>query len=104
MRVEWAGLGLNIRTNVPTVEALRAAVGEILENEKNAIRAKELAEEMAEWVPTGVIAENIDELSQRRGKLPKRNILMMALRNFSSQLYCYRSPLHHCENPTPYLD
>jgi UDP:flavonoid glycosyltransferase YjiC (YdhE family) len=33
MRVEWTGLGVNVRTNMPMVEALRAAVDKVIGNE-----------------------------------------------------------------------
>lgn len=62
MRVEWVGLGVNMRTDVPTVEALRAGVDEVLENENYALKARELAAEMAKWDPISIITDSIDEL------------------------------------------
>lgn len=45
--VQWAGVGIDLRTNQPTVDSLRAAAREILDNPVYSKRAKELALEFA---------------------------------------------------------
>jgi hypothetical protein len=44
------------------VEPLRAAVDEVLEIDRYALKARKFVAEMAKWNLIGVIAENIDEL------------------------------------------
>jgi UDP:flavonoid glycosyltransferase YjiC (YdhE family) len=61
-RAEWAGLGFNLKTGTPTVEALLSAVKEVIENPKYKKRALELEAEMATYDPVGVFAQTIDEL------------------------------------------
>jgi UDP:flavonoid glycosyltransferase YjiC (YdhE family) len=45
--VQWAGVGINLRTNQATAEDLRAAAREVLDNPVYSERAKELALEFA---------------------------------------------------------
>lgn len=45
--VQWAGVGIDLRTNQPTVESIHAAAREILDNPVYRQRAKELAQEFA---------------------------------------------------------
>jgi UDP:flavonoid glycosyltransferase YjiC (YdhE family) len=45
--VQWAGVGIDLRTNQPTVDSLRAAAREVLDNPVYNKRAKELALEFA---------------------------------------------------------
>jgi UDP:flavonoid glycosyltransferase YjiC (YdhE family) len=46
-RVAWSGVGLNLATNEPTDEALRAAVRTVLDRPAYRLRASQMAEEFA---------------------------------------------------------
>jgi UDP:flavonoid glycosyltransferase YjiC (YdhE family) len=59
-RVEWSGVGQNLRTDKPTVFALEKAVMEILNNPKYKKRAGEIQKEMQRYDPIKVIVENIE--------------------------------------------
>ena len=61
-RVEWTGIGVNLKTGTPSTQALRDAVDQILKDPKYQLRGKELQEEMATWDPMSIVAKNIDEL------------------------------------------
>lgn len=45
--IQWAGVGIDLRTNQPTAESVRAAAREVLDNPVYRQRAKELAREFA---------------------------------------------------------
>lgn len=62
-RIEWCGIGINLRTAAPTQEAIHNAVDEILGNPKYKKRAMEMEAEMGSFDPIGVVAKNIDELA-----------------------------------------
>ncbi|TVY80394.1 UDP-glucosyltransferase A1 [Lachnellula suecica] len=62
-RAEWVGIGVNLKTQKPTSEAIRNAVDEVLGNSKYKTRAKELEDEMAAFDPLSVVAKTIDELA-----------------------------------------
>jgi UDP:flavonoid glycosyltransferase YjiC (YdhE family) len=61
-RAEWAGFGLNMKTETPTLEAIREAVEAILADGKYRARAKELQSEAEEYDTFSLIVENIEEL------------------------------------------
>ncbi|KAL2069534.1 hypothetical protein VTL71DRAFT_14213 [Oculimacula yallundae] len=61
-RVEWAGLGVNLRTEVPTQEEVREAVLKVLRDGRFKERARELEGEMGRYDVFGIIAESIEEL------------------------------------------
>lgn len=68
-RVEWSGMGINLRTAQPTEKQLLEAVDEIIKNPKYSTRAKEMEAEMKEFDPISVVANNIDELAaEKAGK------------------------------------
>jgi UDP:flavonoid glycosyltransferase YjiC (YdhE family) len=46
-RVAWSGVGLNLATNEPTQEALRAAVRTVLDRPAYRMRASQMADEFA---------------------------------------------------------
>jgi UDP:flavonoid glycosyltransferase YjiC (YdhE family) len=46
-RVAWSGVGLNLATNEPTQEALRAAVRTVLDRPAHRMRASQMANEFA---------------------------------------------------------
>jgi UDP:flavonoid glycosyltransferase YjiC (YdhE family) len=48
-RVAWSGAGINLQTETPTAEQMRAAVDEILANRKYRERAKELTKSFANY-------------------------------------------------------
>lgn len=58
-RVEWSGVGINLRTDKPTSSMIEKAVDEILGDPKYKLKAQELQEEMRTYDPIGVIIENI---------------------------------------------
>ncbi|CZR62296.1 related to N-glycosyltransferase [Phialocephala subalpina] len=65
-RVEWSGMGINLKTAQPTEKQLLEAVDEIIKNPKYLTRAKEMKAEMDEYDPIGVVAKNIDELAAEK--------------------------------------
>ncbi|KUJ16794.1 putative UDP-glucuronosyltransferase 2A3 [Mollisia scopiformis] len=62
-RVEWSGMGINLKTGQPTQEQISEAVDQIIKNPKYRKRAKEMEAEMASFDPISVVAANIDELA-----------------------------------------
>lgn len=46
-RVAWSGVGVNLATNEPTQEALRAAVRTVLDRPAYRMRASQMADEFA---------------------------------------------------------
>lgn len=46
-RIAWAGVGLNLGVNAPSVEQLRAAIGSVLDDPRFGLRAAELAKDFA---------------------------------------------------------
>lgn len=64
-RVEWTGVGLNLRTGRPSPSAVAAAVDEILgSGGKYRARAKELAVEVAKGNPLEVVERELRALTQ----------------------------------------
>jgi UDP:flavonoid glycosyltransferase YjiC (YdhE family) len=47
LRVAWSGVGVNLATNEPTQEALRAAVRTVLDRPAYRLRASQMADEFA---------------------------------------------------------
>lgn len=64
-RVEWSGVGINLKTGTPSPEALREAVSEVLGDEKYKKRVGEVRGEIRGFDPMKVIAGAIDELAGR---------------------------------------
>ncbi|KAL2019752.1 hypothetical protein VTK56DRAFT_9196 [Thermocarpiscus australiensis] len=62
-RAEWAGLAVNLRTQAPSVEALRDAVDKVLGDEKYKQRALELKRENEELNALGKFEAIIEELA-----------------------------------------
>lgn len=62
-RAEWAGVGVNLRTGSPSAEQVKAAVEEILNNDKYKARCRELEEEMKGYDPMEVVQRSIDDLA-----------------------------------------
>ncbi|AEO68393.1 glycosyltransferase family 1 protein [Thermothielavioides terrestris NRRL 8126] len=63
-RVEWTGVGINLRTGRPSISAVAAAVDEILRNDKYRARARELAVEVAKGNPLEVVERELRALTQ----------------------------------------
>ncbi|KAG4439700.1 hypothetical protein IFR05_004837 [Cadophora sp. M221] len=61
-RVEWAGLGVNMRTEVPTPDAVRESVEKVLGDGKYKERAKALESEMQKYDIFEIIIKNIEEV------------------------------------------
>ena len=49
MRGEWAGVAVNLRTDTPSAEALRAGVDRVLGDERFRVRAGEIRRENEEF-------------------------------------------------------
>lgn len=58
--IAWSGCGINLMTHMPSVEVVRAAVTEILSNDKYTKRAQEIKEKASKWDPIGTVAREID--------------------------------------------
>jgi UDP:flavonoid glycosyltransferase YjiC (YdhE family) len=63
LRVEWAEVGINMKTHQPTTEALRLAITEIFKDPKYKQKAKAIQAEMLSYDPIGVVIENIEEVA-----------------------------------------
>lgn len=61
-RVEWAGLGINMRTEKPSPEAVREAVERVLGDGKFMMRAKQLEKESEKYNIFDIVARNIEEV------------------------------------------
>lgn len=62
-RVEWAGIGISMRTEAPSAEAVSATVDKILADGKYKQRARELEMEAQTYDFFGIIEENLGELT-----------------------------------------
>lgn len=71
LRVEWAGVGVNLKTETPTPEAIRAAVETILSDSRYRERAKRIEVEMDAADPLGAVVKAIEEVTAKseRGNL-----------------------------------
>ncbi|MFH9089684.1 glycosyltransferase [Streptomyces sp. NPDC017673] len=63
-RVEWAGAGVNLRTDAPDEETLRTAVGTVLNEPNFRSQARALQAEMAQYDPFAAIAEVVERAEQ----------------------------------------
>ena len=61
-RVAWSGVGLNLATNEPTPEALRAAVRTVLDRPAYRMRASQMADEFARIDTRSAILSIISEV------------------------------------------
>jgi MGT family glycosyltransferase len=59
-RVEWSGVGINLKTATPTKEQVRDAVKEILSNPSYRERAKTVQATFSQMDSVGIIAKQID--------------------------------------------
>ena len=62
-RVAWSGVGIDLQTNTPVPEALRAAVRQVLDEPQYRTRAKVLAAEFANLDTTAEVLAVLDELA-----------------------------------------
>ncbi|MGW5498181.1 glycosyltransferase [Streptomyces olivaceoviridis] len=60
-RVEWSGAGVNLRSDAPGEETLRAAVETVLNEPNFRAQARALQEEMAAYDPIAAIAEVVEQ-------------------------------------------
>ncbi|KAF8915056.1 putative UDP-glucuronosyltransferase 2A3 [Mucidula mucida] len=63
-RAEWAGVGVNLKTDTPSPEQVRTAVREVLDHPKYTARAVEIEKEMQTYDPIQIIADSVDELAE----------------------------------------
>ncbi|KAF9055330.1 putative UDP-glucuronosyltransferase 2A3 [Hymenopellis radicata] len=63
-RAEWAGVGVNLKTDRPSPEQVRTAVREVLEHPKYKARALEIEKEMQTYDPIQIIADSVEELAK----------------------------------------
>jgi MGT family glycosyltransferase len=61
-RVQWTGTGIYLRTNFPTVEEVRDAVGQVLSDEKYRVRAKDLAGEFSLYDAARELPQALEQL------------------------------------------
>jgi UDP:flavonoid glycosyltransferase YjiC (YdhE family) len=71
-RVAWTGAGINLRTGTPTPDAVRAAVREVLNNDRYLRRARELEVAFARRDGVAEIAALVDEVIAERRPVLKR--------------------------------
>ncbi|KAK2627135.1 hypothetical protein QTJ16_003101 [Diplocarpon rosae] len=64
-RVEWAGVGINMKTESPSPQDIREAVERVLDNGQYKLRAKELKSEIESYDIFNIVDENIVELAAR---------------------------------------
>jgi UDP:flavonoid glycosyltransferase YjiC (YdhE family) len=64
IRVEWAEVGINMKTHQPTPEAVRLAIMKIFEDPKYTEKAKAVQAEILSYDPVGVVIENIEEVAE----------------------------------------
>ncbi|OWP01936.1 hypothetical protein B2J93_5387 [Marssonina coronariae] len=64
-RVEWAGLGINMKTETPSPEEIREAVERVLNDGRYKLRAKELVSEIERYNIFDIVEDNIVELAAR---------------------------------------
>lgn len=64
-RIAFAGVGINLAVNAPTVEALRGAIGAALEDPRYGLRAAELAQDFARHDAAAEILAAIDSVVAR---------------------------------------
>jgi UDP:flavonoid glycosyltransferase YjiC (YdhE family) len=62
VRVAWSGVGVNLATNEPTQEALRAAVRTVLDRPAYRLRASQMADEFARIDTRSAILSIISEV------------------------------------------
>lgn len=65
-RIAWCGVGVNLKTEKPSVEALSGVVEEVLNARKYRLRAKELMGEMGGFDPSKVLVESIEEVLKEK--------------------------------------
>ena len=63
-RVEWTGVGINLRTGRPSVQAVRDAVERITGTHEYRTQAKKLAKEVAKGNPLKVVEEELRALTR----------------------------------------
>jgi len=63
-RVAYSGVGINLKTNVPTVEQVRDAVREVMGNSRYAQRAKAIQADLAKQDAAGSAAGLLEELAR----------------------------------------
>ena len=64
-RVEWAGIGISLKTGSPTPNAIREAVDEVILKPQYKTKVQALQAEMTSYDPISVIAENLLELATK---------------------------------------
>lgn len=62
-RAEYAGMGINLKTGTPTIEAIRNAVNKVLGDEKYKNRCKELQQEQANTDALGFLSGVVQEMA-----------------------------------------
>jgi UDP:flavonoid glycosyltransferase YjiC (YdhE family) len=75
LRVEWAGVGIDLKTHRPEPKTVYEAVTNILENTKYRERAKELQAEMQSYDSVEILIENIEDVVRERTTALKSGML-----------------------------
>ena len=67
-RVEWAGVGVNLRTGTPSADQVRDAVRSVLEDESYRARAHSIGEDVRRSDALGAIAAEVDARTTMAGR------------------------------------
>lgn len=62
-RAQYSGMGINLKTGAPTVEAIKNAVNTVLGDEKYKNRCKELQKEQESTDALGFLSNVIQEMA-----------------------------------------
>lgn len=65
-RIEWAGVGINLKTKTPTSNQIRDAVKKILENSEYKTRAKHFQAEIKRYNAPAIAANLLEQLAQTK--------------------------------------
>jgi UDP:flavonoid glycosyltransferase YjiC (YdhE family) len=62
-RIDWLGVGIDLKTDQPTPEQIRSAVGKILDNRSYKDRAQELQRTISEYDAPSIAATLLEQLA-----------------------------------------
>jgi UDP:flavonoid glycosyltransferase YjiC (YdhE family) len=69
-RIAWSGVGLNLNTQTPAPERIRAAVGDIVRDPRYRRRARAIAAEIARYDAPSTAVRLLEELAATRRPIP----------------------------------
>jgi MGT family glycosyltransferase len=65
-RIDWSGLGINLRTQQPTPQQLKQAVTQVLDTPAYRQRAAQIQAEIQQYQPRAIAADLLERLAQTR--------------------------------------